>query len=155
LAGNRSLDLAPDEAHYWLWSRHLDASYYSKGPLVAWMIRGSCQLLGHWSLQHFGSEAFAIRLPAVICGSLLLVSLYLLTLRCFRDERLAFLVLVFALTIPVLSVGRTIMTIDAPFTCCWGWALVLGHQAIFRPSMRSWLLLGLVVGLGILAKYTM
>jgi hypothetical protein len=28
-------DLAPDEAHYWDWSRHLDWSYYSKGPLVA------------------------------------------------------------------------------------------------------------------------
>src|SRR5262245_31657226 len=37
------LELAPDEAHYWDWSRHLDWSYYSKGPLVAWLIRGSCE----------------------------------------------------------------------------------------------------------------
>lgn len=33
------LNLAPDEAHYWDWSRHLDWSYYSKGPLVSWLIR--------------------------------------------------------------------------------------------------------------------
>src|SRR4051794_24778983 len=40
------LDLAPDEAHYWDWSRHLDWNYYSKGPLVAWIIGASCWLLG-------------------------------------------------------------------------------------------------------------
>src|SRR5262249_42173178 len=33
IASAHSLDLAPDEAHYWLWSQNLDASYYSKGPL--------------------------------------------------------------------------------------------------------------------------
>ena len=43
------LDLAPDEAHYWDWSRHLDWSYYSKGPLIALLIRGSCDLVGTWS----------------------------------------------------------------------------------------------------------
>jgi len=36
------LDLAPDEAHYWHWSQRLDWSYYSKGPLVALLIRASC-----------------------------------------------------------------------------------------------------------------
>src|SRR5688500_3091200 len=60
------LDLAPDEAHYWDWSRHLDWSYYSKGPLVAWLIRLSCELAGPWSERHTGSLAFAVRLPAVI-----------------------------------------------------------------------------------------
>jgi hypothetical protein len=35
MASGSPLDLAPDEAHYWDWSRHLDWSYYSKGPLVA------------------------------------------------------------------------------------------------------------------------
>ena len=35
------LDLAGDEAHYWDWSRRLDLSYYSKGPLVALIIRAS------------------------------------------------------------------------------------------------------------------
>src|SRR5262245_60721097 len=73
LAHDCPLDLAPDEAHYWDWSRHLDWSYYSKGPLVALLIRGSCALVGPWSEAHTGSLALAIRLPAVICGALLLV----------------------------------------------------------------------------------
>src|SRR6201996_3040908 len=68
------LDLAPDEAHYWDWSRHLDWSYYSKGPLVAWLLRLSCELFGGWSVSTTGSLALAIRLPALSCGSLLLAS---------------------------------------------------------------------------------
>ena len=83
LAWDCPLDLAPDEAHYWDWSRHLDWSYYSKGPLVAWLIRASCELVGDWSEQHTGSLTFAVRLPAVLCGSLLLVSLYVLTVQVF------------------------------------------------------------------------
>ena len=59
------LELAPDEAHYWDWSRHLDWSYYSKGPLVAWLIRASCELFGPLSLELTGSLAAAVRLPAV------------------------------------------------------------------------------------------
>src|SRR5579871_3391214 len=43
------LDLASDEAHYWDWSRELDWCYYSKGPLVAWLISGSCELFGSLS----------------------------------------------------------------------------------------------------------
>ena len=59
------LDLAPDEAHYWDWSRHPDWSYYSKGPLVAWIIRASCELLGGLSVALTGDITFAVRAPAV------------------------------------------------------------------------------------------
>ena len=61
LAFDCPLDLAPDEAHYWDWSRHLDWSYYSKGPLVAWLIRASCDLFGGWSERYTGNLAFAVR----------------------------------------------------------------------------------------------
>src|SRR5438034_44296 len=81
LACDCPLDLAPDEAHYWDWSRHLDWSYYSKGPLVAWLIRLSCILFGDLSFALTGSEMLAVRLPAVLCGALLLVSLYVLTVQ--------------------------------------------------------------------------
>src|SRR3954468_10246957 len=81
LALDCPLDLAPDEAHYWDWSRHLDWSYYSKGPLVAWLIRASCDLFGGLSTSLTGSEVLAVRLPAVLCGSLLLAALYTLTVQ--------------------------------------------------------------------------
>lgn len=141
------LDLAPDEAHYWDWSRHLDWSYYSKGPLVAYLIRAGC-LLG-------GDTMPAVRLPAVLCGGLLLVSMYVLTVQVFGREKWAAAMVALALTLPIFVGSASLMTIDAPYTCCWGWAVVLGHRAIFRRSWWSWPAAGLVVGLGILAKYTM
>ncbi len=167
------LDLAPDEAHYWDWSRHLDWSYYSKGPLVAWIIRASCWLFGAWSTTLVGSEMLAVRLPAVICGSLLLASLYVLTAQVLRREGVALAIVAVALTMPLIAAGSALMTIDAPYTCCWGWALVVGYRAIFGTWDRTpilsephrigvlshvgwqWPVFGLLIGAGILAKYTM
>jgi hypothetical protein len=147
LAVDCPLDLAPDEAHYWDWSRHLDWSYYSKGPLVAYLIRAGCAV--------FGTGLLGVRLPAVVCGSLLLVSLYVLTVQVFGRERLACAIVGIALTLPVIAAGSSLMTIDSPYTCCWGWALVFGYQAAVRRSAWAWPLAGLAVGVGILAKYTM
>src|SRR3954462_3694345 len=88
LALDCPLDLSPDEAHYWDWSRHLDWSYYSKGPLVALLVRLSCWSLGPWATALTGNEMLAVRLPAVVCGSLLLVSVYVLTVQVYRRESL-------------------------------------------------------------------
>ena len=155
LFNNCPLDLAPDEAHYWDWSRHLDWSYYSKGPLVAWLIRASCTLVGPLAQEITGTQMPAVRLPAVFCGTALLCSLYVLTTLVFRRESLALAVVIIALCSPVFAAGSLLMTIDAPYTCCWGWALVLGYRAVFRSSKWAWPVLGLAIGIGILAKYTM
>jgi 4-amino-4-deoxy-L-arabinose transferase-like glycosyltransferase len=155
LAHDCPLDLAPDEAHYWDWSRHLDWSYYSKGPLVAYLIRLSVMVTGSWSEQLTGSLMLAVRLPAVACGGLLLLGLYVLTLQTYGRPRLAAGVVAIAMIMPAVAAGSTLMTIDAPFVCCWCWALVLAYQAMCRGSRWAWPLAGLTVGLGILAKYTM
>jgi hypothetical protein len=155
LANHCPLDLSPDEAHYWDWSRHLDWSYYSKGPLVAYLIRGGCELFGPWSMHATGSLMLAVRLPAVLCGSLLLLGMYILTVQVYGRESLALALVALALTLPIISAGACLMTIDAPYTCCWAWALVLAHRAIFRGAGWAWPVCGAVVGLGILAKYTM
>src|SRR3954451_12354968 len=87
------LDLAPDEAHYWDWSRHLDWSYYSKGPLIALIIRGAIELFGPLSIALTGGETMALRIPAVLFGSLLVASLYILTVQATRSDRAAFFVM--------------------------------------------------------------
>lgn len=155
LACDCPLDLAPDEAHYWHWSRQLDWSYYSKGPAVAYLIRASCDLFGPLSRQWTGTDMLAVRLPAVVCSALLLASLYVLTAQVYRREGLATGVVAVALTLPPVAAGAALMTIDSPFTCCWGWALVFGFQAVMHRSAWAWPVAGLFVGLGILAKYTM
>src|ERR1700741_3441861 len=49
-------DLFPDEAQYWVWSQNLALGYYSKPPLVAWLIALTTGLLGN--------SEFAVRLSA-------------------------------------------------------------------------------------------
>ncbi len=148
-------DLAPDEAHYWEWSRRLDWAYYSKGPLVAILIRLSNELLGPISIALMGNETLAVRTPAVLCGSLILLGLFQLTRLAYADERLAFLVVAAALTHPLLTAGSMLMTIDAPFLCAWTWALVFVWRAIFGGTDWAWAVAGLCVALGLLAKPTM
>jgi hypothetical protein len=134
------LDLAPDEAHYWDWSRQIDWSYYSKGPLVAWLIRASCTV--------FGDTMPAVRLPAVLCNALLLLAIHRLTLQTFRSDRLALTAVALALTVSPLAAPAVLMTIDGPYLCCWGWACVFGQR-------RAWTAAGVVAAVGVLAKYTM
>ena len=73
------LDLAPDEAHYWEWSRRLDWSYYSKGPMVAYLIAGSTRLCGN--------TEFCVRLPAVLLALGTATVVYLLARRLFTSVR--------------------------------------------------------------------
>ena len=39
-------ELYPDEAQYWLWSRTLDFGYFSKPPMIAWLIWATTALGG-------------------------------------------------------------------------------------------------------------
>jgi 4-amino-4-deoxy-L-arabinose transferase-like glycosyltransferase len=139
-------DLAPDEAHYWDWSRHLDWAYYSKGPLVAWLIRGGCEL--------FGNTMPAVRLPAVLCNALLLAAVYRLAADAF-GPRVGLATVAAAVTVPTLSAGAVLMTIDAPFLACWAWAAVFVRNALTDDRIGWWLAAGTVAAVGVLAKYTM
>ena len=113
------------------------------------------EIVGPWSLAHTGNLMFAVRLPAVVCGSLLLIALYTLAVQVYGSRRLGLGVVGVALTLPVIAAGSSLMTIDAPYTCCWAWALVGGHRAVFRGSWWAWPLTGMLIGAGVLAKYTM
>jgi 4-amino-4-deoxy-L-arabinose transferase-like glycosyltransferase len=149
------LELAPDEAHYWHWSRHLDWSYYSKGPLVAWLIRGSCELFGALSVRLVGSEMLAVRLPAVACHAALLAGWYVLASGTLRCPKLGLATLALALTLPGVTASAVLMTIDAPFLACWCWALVFVWKAVSGDRCGWWLAAGVCCAVGVLAKYPM
>ncbi len=149
------LDLSPDEAHYWQWSRHLDWSYYSKGPLVAWLIRASCEVFGPLSEALVGSPMFAVRLPAVVCHAVLLAGWYVLALSTLRSHPAALATVALALSLPAVAVGAVIMTIDPPFLACWCWAAVGVWKGLETADRRWWLLAAVAAFLGVLAKYPM
>ncbi len=139
--------LAPDEAHYWEWSRRLDWSYYSKGPLVAYLIALSTRLGDH--------TEFWVRLPAVLLGIGLAGLAYVLARRTFQSERAGFLSVVFLSLMPLYAAGSILMTIDPPFVFFWGLAGVFLWRAVRRRGEMAWLGVGLAFGLGLLSKYTM
>ena len=55
---NTPLELSADEAQYWLWSKNLSWGYFSKPPLIAWLINLSNLI--------FGDYDFAVRLLAPV-----------------------------------------------------------------------------------------
>lgn len=149
------LDLSGDEAHYWEWSRRLDFSYYSKGPLVAYIIAAGRALLADWSRGLLGSEVLAVRLPAVLLSLLTGIGVYTLALETTGRPRVALGAVALTFTIPILAVGAVLMTIDAPLMCCWTWALVSVHCALTKSRRHAWLATGMLTALGVLAKFNM
>jgi len=149
------LDLSGDEAHYWEWSRRLDWSYYSKGPLVAYIIALGRWGLAEWSQRVVGSEMLAVRVPAITLSIGSGVAIYTLALRAFRRPGVALASVALSGTIPILAVGAVLMTIDAPLMLCFLGALVACERGLRGPGTWPWIVTGALIALGILAKYTM
>lgn len=149
LHSNRVIDLSGDEAQYWDWSRRLDLSYYSKGPLIAYIIHASCAI--------FGNTMPAVRYPALLFSAGTSIFAYLLTRQLFRSERLALGATLLFAVVPMFIAGSVLMTIDPPMFFCWAAASYFAGRALFRTKLEfpivSWVLVGVFVGVGFLAKY--
>ncbi len=154
---NGPLELSPDEAHYWDWSRRLDLSYYSKGPVIAYIIALGTGLLGDTEI--------GVRAAAVVFSGLSSVVLYLLVRDIVgmngtdpRTAELAGLVSAMLIqVVPLFAAFAVVMTIDSPFVLLWALSLYIFHLAVKDPPGRPWLwpLLGVTVGVGLMTKYTM
>ncbi len=161
------LDLSPDEAHYWEWSRRLDWSYYSKGPMIAYLIYIGTTILG--------DNVFGIRVMAVIFSVFSSIFIYALG-RSLYDEKVGLFSAILLQIIPLFSTYGIIFTIDSPFIFFWILSLFSFWQAINcnslcvthnelkenhdtsrinNLSMFYWILLGISIGFGLLTKYTM
>ncbi len=156
------LDLSPDEAQYWDWSRRLGLSYYSKGPAVAYIIAAGRALLGNTEM--------GVRLPAVLFSLLSSVVLYVMTRDIMKREvpegsglpgAAGLVAALLPQVVPLFSAYGVIMTIDSPFIFFWSLSLYLFYRAVRdwpergEPKLLTWMILGLAVGIGLLVKYTM
>lgn len=145
------VELFFDEAYYWGWSRHLDWGYYSKPPMVAWIIRLGTEL--------FGPGETGIRAGAALLYPLTTCLVFLFTRRLFAREthanELALAAGLTFITLPVVGFGGWFMTTDAPLMFFWALAQWLYLRVLDDPRWRNWLMLGLALGLGALSKYTM
>ena len=139
------LELVGDETYYWLWSRHLDICYLDKGPVIAWVIAAGTAL--------FGQTVFGVRFFAVILSSATGIGIYLLAKRLFSD-RVALWALIMAGVAPLFAVGAILMTIDTPYVFFWTFAALSFWWAKDTIRLVPWALTGVLVGLGMLSKYT-
>ena len=140
------IDLHPDEAYYWLWSRVPSTGYYDHAPMIAWWIWLSTRLVG--------DEPFGVRLFPIL--SVLIVSAVTVATswELYRDRALAVRAGLFLNATLLIGIAALFATPDAPSVLFW--TLTVWSLALLRRSgdTRLWLLVGLSAGLGCLSKYT-
>ena len=169
-------ELVADEAHYWEWGRHLDWSYYTKGPGVGWIIAASTAVLG--------DMAWAVRLPAALAGALTMLAAASLAMHLAPGRARAGLYTAALVALIPIHQGLAIfMTIDGPYLACWIIAAAAAWRALDAcprpqspdpstapstratsarqsPAISAWPFagwcagLGAALGIGFLFKYT-
>lgn len=145
------VELAPQEAYYWQYARHLDLSYFDHPPMAAWWIALSIRL--------FGSTELGVRAPAIGAGVLQLLLLYRLAHRLY-GARVAELTAVLASCTVLFSVGAVVMTPDVPLALFFTAFLCVLAELTLEDGRGPgafhvrWFLLGGLCGLALLSKYT-
>ncbi len=138
-------DLSGDEAYYWDWGRQLSWGYFSKPPMIAWLMA-----LAGWFSQDTDS---GIRLMAVALGTGSLLFIWAL-MRKMWDERAAFWAILLTLASPGNVAVNLILTIDAPLMFFWSGALFSFYMQVHENRHRiTWTVVTtLMLGFGLLSK---
>ncbi len=141
------VELAPDEAYYYTWSRNLQWSYYDHPPLVGFLIRAGTAVAGQGE--------FGVRLLWVIMGALMTFLLYRMGTEMFRRNSVGFYCALLTNISLLGAVGSVIVTPDMPQGLFWALAVFSVYRSVERADRYWWYLTGLWFGLGLLSKYTM
>ena len=139
-------DLYPDEAQYWLWSLHPAFGYYSKPPVVAWLIALTTRL--------FGDTEGAVRLAAPLLHFAAALVVFRIGERLY-DSRIGCWSALLYVTLPGVSASAALMSTDAPLLLCWAVALYAFVRAREPGGERWWWAVGAAAGVGLLSKYAM
>lgn len=141
------IDLFVDESQYWLWGQELAFGYYSKPPLIGWVIR---------LFNEIGQSdaAFWVRLPAQIFHGLTGVLVALVARSSWKTPAAAWAGAVYV-TLPGVSVLAFFVSTDDLVLTAFALALLALVRLQATPSLTWALVLGAAIGFGVLAKYAM
>ncbi|HEV2187928.1 MAG TPA: glycosyltransferase family 39 protein [Stellaceae bacterium] len=142
----QSAELYPDEAQYWFWAQHLALGYYSKPPLVAWLIALTTAI--------FGDGEFGVRLSAPLLHAIAAGFVWTTGARLY-DRRIGFWSALAYASLPGVSLSALLISTDAVLMPCWAAALYCFIRARENGEWGWWFAAGVAIGLGFLAKYAM
>lgn len=138
--------LGVDEAHYVLYALHLDLSYFDHPPLVGWV-----QFL---FTSIFGTGEFGARVSAILIGFVVSIFIYRLTYEINHKVKEAFFALL-ALHGAFMFNALFVMLMPDTLLFLLIIPIIFSLLKVERDgSLQSWLLLGLLLGLAGLSKYT-
>ena len=138
-------DLFVDESQYWLWGQNPDFGYYSKPPLIGWVIRAANEL--------GGSDApFWVRLPGALFHGMTALILGALGAR-LMGARAAVWVAVGYATLPFAALGSLLISTDTIMAPFYAAALLAWFRAMDSGRAGQAALTGFFIGLAFLAKY--
>lgn len=140
------LGLYFDEAQYWMWSHTLEWGYFTKPPLVAWVIAGTTAL--------FGDAEWAVRLGAPLAHVVAATAVYALT-RTMYGAWAGFWAGFGWLMLPGVFLSSSIISTDAILLPLWAVALYAMWRMVTTRALVWAIVLGAAIGLGLLAKYAM
>jgi 4-amino-4-deoxy-L-arabinose transferase-like glycosyltransferase len=148
--GFAGLDLDFEEAQYWFWSKDLAWGYFSKPPLIAWLIAGATSICGD------GEACIRFPSPLLHAATAMIVGATGASLGTPENrDRLALWSAAGYATLPGISFSAFLMTTDVPLLFCWALAL-LAWLTLMRGGRAWWGVIGgLSLGFGLLAKYAM
>ena len=139
------LQLHPDEAYYWLWSRRLDLSYFDHPPMVAYFI---------WLTTRFSETELWVRLS----GSLVILAIssliWKMALQLSNSVRVASGSVMVFNAYPLTVLGLMAITPDVPLFLFWALGIFIFLQIVRGGEAWLWYPLGLTFGLAMLSKYT-
>ena len=142
------LELYPDEAQYWLWSRDLAFGYFSKPPMIAWAIRAATAIGGD-------SEPW-VRLPAAVFQAGAAYAVFEIGRRLYGARTGLVALLLYTLA-PGIQLSALVVATDAPLLFFIGLSLIayLALQEAEGGRRRRVLAaaLGAALGLACLSKY--
>ena len=135
-----------DEAQYWSWSQNLDWGYFTKPPMIAWIIGITNSVCGDAEWCARSSSALMHSVTSLLCA-LIAGHIY--------NKKAGFWAGILFLTLPAVSFSSSIISTDVPLLFFWALALYSILQVFKKKSYLWAVLLGLSIGLGFLSKYAM
>lgn len=140
------LNLGPDEAQYWSWSKDFAFGYFSKPPMLAWLIGASTAVCGE------GEACIRLTSPLLHAGTSMAL---FLAGRAMFSARAGFWAAVTFATVPAVWFSAGIASTDVPLLFFWSFGLFFLWKTVETRTVAWAAATGLAIGLGFLSKYAM